>query len=75
MNASSIIVLLLAIVAGAILYVQNPDTRTISFFMLEITATTGVLCVSALGLGFLTGVLAMMTPRVRLPGGMRTDAP
>ncbi len=61
MNASSIIVVLIAIVAAAILYSQNPDLRTISFFLWEIRASTGVLCVSALGLGVVTGVLAMLT--------------
>ncbi len=74
MNASSIIVILIAIVAGAILYTQNPDPRTISFFMFEIRATTGVLCASALGLGIVTGVLAMLTRDVPRMMQMRGGA-
>ncbi len=68
MSPTSALVGLLIIVLGAVVVYQNPTPYTVSLAMLDITASTGVTCVSAFGFGLLAGVIAMLTrdvPRMR----------
>ena len=65
----SILVGLLIIALGVVVVTQNPEVHTVNLAILEITASVGVTWVAALGLGILTGVVAMLTrdvPRMRL---------
>ena len=61
---------------GALVVYQNPDPYQISLLSYEIRASSGVMWVSSLGLGILTGVVAMLTrdvPRMRRLRGVEFE--
>jgi len=67
MNFPTILGVIL-VALGILVVYQNPEPYAISLIYIEIRASVGVMWVSTLGLGILTGVVAMMTrdiPRMR----------
>ncbi len=68
MTPSAVLLGVLIIIGGALIVYQNPTPYTVNLAMLEVRSTEGILCISAFGLGLLTGITAMLTrdvPRMR----------
>lgn len=75
MNATSILLGLIIILLGVVIVTQNPQLHTVSVAMFEIRSTVGVACASTFGLGFLIGLIAMLTTDVPRMRRLRSIAP